>query len=377
MAEKKKQHYVPRFYLKLFSWGDKKAINIYNIRSQKPIWGGSLKDQCYETYFYGKDLVFENAFGDLESAASRVINQIIRRKSAQEQSTQEHRTILTHALLQRARTKYAAEADEEMGDTLIKTIMGEGGTLIREEPDQAEIKNDNPTALPLATMALIIPVAMDLMYKVLVNKTSLSFITSDCPVVLYNRACEQSKVMSHIGLASKGLEIIFPLSPKHILLFYDERIYKVGARKQRFAYVNVENDVRQFNDLQWLNAHENIYFNDRSLYPEILRGASKNIKKRHTKKAYINKYQGDTRADGMQSTLLHVHRSVLNIGMNIHCIKQIRVVSEEEMNNGAKSIRNPGLYNIYSEFLVLVHKGEYKPSEFGEFLHDKQKQKTP
>ena len=170
MAEKKKQHYVPRFYLKLFSSGDKKAINIYNIRSQNPIWRGSLKNQCYETYFYGKDLVLENAFGDLEGAASRVINQIIRRKSAPEQSTQEHLTILTHVLLQRARTKYAAEANEEMGDTLIKTIMREGGTLIREEPDQAEIKNDNPTALPLATMALIIPVAMDLMCKVLVTR---------------------------------------------------------------------------------------------------------------------------------------------------------------------------------------------------------------
>lgn len=373
MAVKRKQHYVPRFYLKLFSWGNKKAINIYNIRSQKIILGGSLKNQCCEPYFYGEDLDVENAFGDIEGRASRIINQIIHRKSAPERNTQEYLTILTYVLFQLARTKYTAEEGDEMTDTLVKFPMEKEGTLTREELDKVGIKSDNPTARPLAAMAKSIPLATDLICKVLVNKTSLNFITSDNPVVLYNRACEQSKVFTHTGLRSKGLKIIFPISPNHIFLFYDDRIYKVGARKQRFAYVNVDNDVQQFNDLQWLNAHENIYFSDRSLLPEILRGASKNIKRRHTKKAHINLYQKDTMVDGTQRSLLHMHGSVLNIRMNVHCIKQLRAVSEEEMNNGAKSIRNPELYEIHREFLALVNNGKYKPSEFWAFIHDKLK----
>jgi len=209
------------------------------------------------------------------------------------------------------------------------------------------------------------------MCKVLVNKTSPNFITSDNPVVLYNRACEQSQVLSHIGLASKGLEIIFPISPKYILLFYDEKIYKVGARKQHFADVIVDNDVRQFNDLQWLNALENIYFNDPSLRPEILRGANKNIRKRHTQKSYLSEYREDNKVDGTKNILLHTHKPVLNIKMDIHCIKQLRDVSEEEMNNVAKSIRNPELVEIHREFLSLVNDGKYKASEFGVFIKDK------
>jgi len=371
MAEKKKQHYVPRFYLKLFSCGDKKAINIYNISNQKIILGGNLKNQCYEPYFYGQNLNVENAFSDMESIASRIIDQIISSNSAPKQDTPEYCDILAYMLFQLARTKYTAEAENELTDTVVKSIMEDAGTITREELDQVKIESENPTALPLITMAQSIPIAMDLMCKVLVNKTSLNFITSDNPVVLYNRACEQSQVFSHTGLASKGLKIIFPISPKHILLFYDEKIYKVGARKQRFADVIIDNDVRQFNDLQWLNALENIYFNDPSLRPEILRGANKNIRKRHTQKSYLSEYREDNKVDGTKNILLHTHKPVLNIKMDIHCIKQLRDVSEEEMNNVAKSIRNPELVEIHREFLSFVNDGKYKASEFGVFIKDK------
>jgi len=375
MAEKKKQHYVPRFYLKLFSWDDKKAINIYNINNQKIILGGNLKNQCCEPYFYGQNSTVESAFGDLENIASRIINQIISSNSAPKLGTKEYHTILTYVLLQLSRTKYAVDAEDELIDTLIKYLIEKEGTLTREELNQIQIKSSDPAALLLGTMAQIIPIAMDLMCKILINKTNINFITSDNPVVLYNRACEQSKVLSHTGLASKGLKIILPISPKHILLFYDERIYKVGARKQRFADVTIDNDVKQFNDLQWLNALENIYFNDASLQPEIQRGASKNIRKRYTKKVHINEYQGETKVDGMQSILLHIpnllHSPCLNIRMNMQCIKQLRPMNEEEMNNVAMSIRDPELYTIHSAFLRLVDEGKYKASEFDVFIKDK------
>ena len=114
MAEKKKQHYVPRFYLKLFSCGDKKAINIYNISNQKIILGGSLKGQCHESYFYGKNLDVENALSDMEGVASQIIDQIIRSNSAPKRYTEEYLDILTYVLFQLSRTKYTAEAQDEL-----------------------------------------------------------------------------------------------------------------------------------------------------------------------------------------------------------------------------------------------------------------------
>ncbi|MDQ1328358.1 MAG: hypothetical protein QG641_1643, partial [Candidatus Poribacteria bacterium] len=319
MAEKKKQHYVPRFYLKLFSWGDKKAINIYNISNQKIILRGNLKNQCYEPYFYGKNPDVENAFKGLEDVASPIIKQIIGSNSAPERGTIEYYAIIHYVLLQLSRTKSAAETEDENIDTLTKFIVEKKRMVTREKLDQVKFRNINSASISLATMAQSIPIAMDLMCKVLVNKTNINFITSDNPVVLYNRACEQSQVFSHTGLASKGLKIIFPISPKHILLFYDEKIYKVGARRHCFADVIIDNDVWQFNDLQWLNALENIYFDNASLQPEILRGASKNIKKRNNKKVHIHIGDTQNEADGRQSALLYMYNpldSSQNIQMN-------------------------------------------------------------
>ena len=69
MAEKKKQHYVPRFYLKRFATCDKK-FNLYSIERKSVIADGNsvpYKDQFYEDYFYGEDKVWENKLDDLES----------------------------------------------------------------------------------------------------------------------------------------------------------------------------------------------------------------------------------------------------------------------------------------------------------------------
>lgn len=78
MAEKKNQHYVPRRYLRNFLPGEKKAICLYNLPSKKARSNASIKHQCSVPYFYGKDLVIENALQDLEGEVARIIRDIIR-----------------------------------------------------------------------------------------------------------------------------------------------------------------------------------------------------------------------------------------------------------------------------------------------------------
>ena len=216
MPEKKKQHYVPRFYLKLFSNASGKSINLYNIKGNRNIKNANLKNQCYEPYFYGENLVIENAFGPLEGLASGIILQIIADNSAPKRFSENHHAILTYSLLQHARTKYSAEAHDEFTDKLLKSIIEKDQKLSSEELKKVKISNNDPIGLPLKTMAQSIPIAMDLHLKVLVNKTKVNFITSDNPVILYNQACERSVVGSSTGLASKGLQIFFPVSPRQL-----------------------------------------------------------------------------------------------------------------------------------------------------------------
>jgi len=65
VAENKKHHYVPLFYLKRFS-PDGKSINLYNLRSTRTIYKAKLKNQCYSDYFYGKEPDIEHALAGLD-----------------------------------------------------------------------------------------------------------------------------------------------------------------------------------------------------------------------------------------------------------------------------------------------------------------------
>jgi hypothetical protein len=62
MAGNKNQHFVPKFYLRHFS-ADKKSIHLLNLKSEKPIFGAPLKNQCSRDYFYGEDGRHEKALG--------------------------------------------------------------------------------------------------------------------------------------------------------------------------------------------------------------------------------------------------------------------------------------------------------------------------
>ncbi|MEM9226806.1 MAG: DUF4238 domain-containing protein, partial [Verrucomicrobiota bacterium] len=75
MPEYKKQHYVPKFYLRKFTNNDR-LINLFNIDTESAVHGASLKHQCYKEYFYDKDGTMENMFQLIERDFSKLINTI-------------------------------------------------------------------------------------------------------------------------------------------------------------------------------------------------------------------------------------------------------------------------------------------------------------
>ena len=79
MPEKKKQHYVPKFYMKNFA-SSENNVSVYNIKSKKIISNIPFDSQCYKDYFYGKDHVLENEFAQKEIIWSNLFNKIIDHK---------------------------------------------------------------------------------------------------------------------------------------------------------------------------------------------------------------------------------------------------------------------------------------------------------
>lgn len=99
--------------------------------------------------------------------------------------------------------------------------------------------------------------------KLLINKTSHSFITSDNPVVLNNSLMEYNDNDCY-GLNSSGLQIFYPLFPQLGVIFYDEKVYKVGLKKQNVIDIKDECNINMLNCWIMVNATNKIYF-DKSI----------------------------------------------------------------------------------------------------------------
>ena len=59
MPEKRKQHYVPKLYMKRFS-PDGIFYSIYSIKRKEIFESIPFANQCYKNYYYGQNLAVED-----------------------------------------------------------------------------------------------------------------------------------------------------------------------------------------------------------------------------------------------------------------------------------------------------------------------------
>lgn len=377
MAEKKKQHYVPKMYLKNFSWGEaRKQINIALLRSGRIVLDGDLAGQCYEDYFYGKDLVIENALVPLEGRAKAILAQIIASGAAPKRYSQDHDAFLTFTLFQYGRTKAAAEGLDEQLDKLVKATLVASESCDPDEIDGIKVRFRNAASNSMRAVAECKVLAHDLRCKILVNKTTINFITSDNPAVFYNQFGEQRVVRSNIGIASRGLQIFLPVSPRHLAVFYDEAVYKIGNRKDSFTGVSETEDVRGLNDLQWMNVLETVYFDREQDRSEITRGHSRNSARRTAERATVNVVPEPAPANGVRSTLFKTSKVEHRIQLQLACIRNLRTLTAAERNFNGRLLRDPQLCFEHDLFVKLKDQGKYKISEWNRFLEDRKKEKS-
>jgi len=264
MPANKKHHFVPRFYLRRFS-PDGSSINLYNIPTSRRVLCANLKNQACRDYFYGKELVVEHAIAGLEAEAATVFRKIDEYKGLPPPFSPDHVTLVHHLVMQQARTEYEAEAMNEINDAMVQRFMGpmmaeKGIDLTKFKVNLAE-----PAAVAVAIASRISPLAMDLHYKLLIDETGQGFITSDNPVVACNPLLSFRNFGSNCGLASKGLQLYFPIDPQKLILFYDGTTYRVGTNDGIVVKTTNPADVHAFNTLQMVAASANIYFRREAL----------------------------------------------------------------------------------------------------------------
>jgi hypothetical protein len=259
MPANKKHHYVPRFYLKRFALNSR-SLNLYNFRLARSIPEANLKTQCYRDYMYGKGGDQEQRLSQLEGAFAQLLRYMLPRGYLPPPMSPDHESLCIFTLLQCARTAYTSDAMDEMADGMWKAILIKDPRVSEEMLEKVRIALNDPANFTVATMLRFYHLMMDLEYKLLSAAPGSEFITSDNPVVMYNQLMEFERFGSSTGIASKGLQIFFPLSPTNMLYFYDSAVYACEPRRKICFTIPSKRDMDQLNALQVVSALENVYY---------------------------------------------------------------------------------------------------------------------
>ena len=80
MADKKRQHYVPKFYMRHFS-DDGKLFCIYDVKNKTVRPNVPLSKRCSKSYLYGADIAWESHLQGLEAIWGVLFQDIICEKA--------------------------------------------------------------------------------------------------------------------------------------------------------------------------------------------------------------------------------------------------------------------------------------------------------
>ncbi len=372
MPQNKKHHYVPRFYLRRFSF-DGKSINIWNLKKKQRIYSANLKNQCYRDYFYGKQPDLEGALGGIESAAASAMKKAEEFEVLPLPMTHDHLALILYLLTQFGRTTFSASAINEVLDKLMKHLLREEAMAKGIDIEKFAIQAKNAVQLALRAYIQGYPLLLDLGYKLLVNKTGTEFVTSDNPVVFYNQFLSFRPLGGNAGLAQKGLLIFFPIGPKHVLLFYDSGVYSVGKRNNHTIPVIRPQDVYEINTLQICSALVNVYYRDKDIDIDALHRKGSRFRRGKTSNLYISSEQ--PKGDTMKELIAFSFEDIrTNLSLSILRLRKKAKFLRRRLQKSNTQLplvpRNPDQLHMYRVFTEKVKLGKYQPGDFFRYLED-------
>lgn len=320
MGSNNEHHYVPQFYLRHFS-ADQRRLNLLYLRKLKVIQNAPLRQQCARTKFYDFKPDLEKQLCDFEGQSASIIRAIVENNELPQQLDQLFH-LYSFVVVQMLRGVRAANANDYMTDYYAKMLL-EGRDEAKDiDLSKIEFADEYPAALPLSILPGLLPAALDLRPHLFLNASPLDFATSDDPVILHNQYCEGITHQGVTGWASKGLQVLLPLSPKHTLLLFDEAVYRVGNVRAKSSTVLAKaDDVLHINALQILNAVSNVYF--RSIGDAVrLEGLARRIvQDRAERPMTIVETAPIQHPDGTSSSLMHTFRALLRWKLAISAIR--------------------------------------------------------
>lgn len=291
MTDKKNQHYIPKFYLRNFSYNaNEKQIGLYNIFNSFFIHQAKLKTQGSKNFYYGNDGKVEDFLSKHEGRFAKIVKDIILNQQLPKKLSNEHFELLSFLVFTDLRNPVSIESMKGMFIEMKKRLI-ELNRNVNTEKIVPKISHEESIEISFSMIPEIILNIADLEYKLLINETKTPFISSDFPVVKYNQFLELKKwQQSRTGFATVGLQIFIPLNHKLTVLFFDSSIYKVGNKKQTCVPINHTSYIDEINKLQFINCLETIYFDEKisENYIRKLHTESKKYKRANQSKSELS-----------------------------------------------------------------------------------------
>lgn len=268
MANRKKHHYVPKFYLRNFATRldlpPKERVQIHQFDVKNISWRFAigLKDQCQKPYLYGKTSELEELLSDFESEFSKIFRGLINGEINNFTEIRielyiKYFVILSLIRLPRQQS-YFEDSLNNLVDQLIEANFPDSKGSIR-------VSIDNFYHLVIGSLPRF-TISLDGTKLVLVRSDGAEFITSDNPVIRHNQIYRQyNETHPCLGFLAKGLQIFIPISPKFMIVLFDEDAYKVKGD----IVSCTDDDVKLLNSLQVLNCDSSVYFSSKKAIKSI------------------------------------------------------------------------------------------------------------
>jgi len=280
MPTKKKQHFVPKLYMRNFS--DGKIFNIYIHSNNMMKYGVGFKNQCQENYYYGIDLEWENTLGQIEKAYSDIIYKTIMNKKYFPNDS-EVEVIKKFIVFQRQRGTFMEHESKNVRWALKASIaklvaINKLKMFPTEEAiEQLKVMNYDIDSLQVVKTnlenAMNFPSHIsDLSMSIIRYVGETKLISSDNPVVFYNAYNQPD-----IGLDHAGLIIMLPITPDTLIVFYDGKMYK---EIPKLSCVRNENEVMKLNSIQFIVSKDILFFRDKETEKNVRKIILKYRKKR-------------------------------------------------------------------------------------------------
>lgn len=371
MPANKRHHFVPQFYLRNFSVRqEERQIGLFNLKNERFVPATSIKTQAQRNRLYGNG-EGEQVLSELEGIAAEIVRRSLRTSTVPKRFSPDHHALLVYVLFQMTRTPAAGQEIQDAFEQQVKAMAAQDSQMA-PFVNHFDVVVENPVHQAMGIVAQCHPLAADLAYKLLINRTTSTFITSDHPVILYNQFMEHRRAFgSGTGIVCKGLQIFLPLNPRVVLIFYDYDVYRVGGRSLKNQQVAVtEKDVHALNLLQGANAHEQLFFDDSINEETATRIAAKSKVFRPFSRSELKQFEL-CESNGRKSILLHSKKNELRIGLHLSCVEELPSIRHYRLGGQVVHVRDRHLCELHDEFLKKVDAKQYKASEFSNFVNDK------